>query len=188
VRRGLLSCGSHQQRSARSTEQTNELIFVHQLKSELLHLKAIKTTERLRVAHWLTGGTGAVLPNRAAMPSLTPATPAPAQQPHFQPPELEQRQMCEGATARLREYRRLLPSGDLAGALHGRFWDAVVVTAASASQARVYVAQLDGLHERGQLPGGRARYAVVPDPAGPRVGSGGATLNVMLYLQATVGP
>ena len=94
--------------------------------------------------------------------------------------------MCEGAAWRLREYRRLLPSGDLADDLTHRFWDAVVETAANASQAKVYVAQLDALHARGQLPGDRGRYIVVADPAGPRVGSGGATLHVMLHLQSMV--
>ena len=95
--------------------------------------------------------------------------------------------MVDGAASRLREYRRLLPSGDLADALDGRFWDAVVLTAANERQALVYARQLDGLHARGQLPGSRDRYVVFPDPPGPRVGSGGATLNVMLRLQASVG-
>lgn len=117
---------------------------------------------------------------------------------HFQDPGAEQRAMSEGAAARLRAYRRLLPSSSARlspelhdppseDALRGRFWDAVVLTAANASQARVYGLQLDGLHARGQLPGDRSRYVVVPDPPGPRAGSGGATLHVMLTLQATVG-
>ena len=108
--------------------------------------------------------------------------------PHFRGWDTEQRAMVAGAEARLREYRRMLPGGDLATSLDGRFWDAVVVTAANEGQAGVYRAQLDQLHSRGQLPGERTRYLVVPDPPGPRVGSGGATLHVMLRLQADVGP
>ena len=95
--------------------------------------------------------------------------------------------MVRGAEERLREYRRLLPGGDRAGALDGRFWDAVVLTAANDRQAETYVQQLDALHARGQLPGARERYLVISDPPGPRVGSGGATLHVMLRLQALVG-
>ena len=110
-----------------------------------------------------------------------------ASPPHFRAREAEQLAMVDGAASRLREYRRLLPSGDLADALDGRFWDAVVLTAANERQALVYARQLDGLHARGQLPGSRDRYVVFPDPPGPRVGSGGATLNVMLRLQASVG-
>ena len=110
-----------------------------------------------------------------------------ATQPHFQAREAEQRAMVRGAEERLREYRRLLPGGDRAGALDGRFWDAVVLTAANDRQAETYVQQLDALHVRGQLPGARERYLVIPDPPGPRVGSGGATLHVMLRLQAVAG-
>ena len=95
--------------------------------------------------------------------------------------------MVRGAEERLHEYRRLLPGGDRAGALDDMFWDAVVLTAANDRQAETYVQQLDALHARGQLPGARERYLVIPDPPGPRVGSGGATLNVMLRLQAVAG-
>ena len=93
--------------------------------------------------------------------------------------------MCDGAHARLRTYRRMLRGGELANDLRGRFWDVVVLTAANARQAAVYDAQLDRLHARGQLPGDRATYLVVADPPGARVGSGGATLHVMLKLQAS---
>ena len=51
--------------------------------------------------------------------------------PHFRGWDTEQRAMVAGAEARLREYRRMLPDGDLATSLDGRFWDAVVVTAAN---------------------------------------------------------
>ena len=66
--------------------------------------------------------------------------------PHFRGWDTEQRAMVAGAEARLREYRRMLPGGDLATSLDGRFWDAVVVTAANEGQAGVYRAQLDQLH------------------------------------------
>jgi hypothetical protein len=39
---------------------------------------------------------------------------------------------------------------------------------------------MDGLHARGQLPGERARYIVVADPPGPRVGSGGRAWQTLL--------
>ena len=107
--------------------------------------------------------------------------------PHFRARETEQLSMVCGAEERLREYRRMLPGGDRSSLLDGIFWDAVVLTAANATQAHVYVAQLDALHGRGQLPGKRAMYLVIADPRGPRVGSGGATLNVMLQLQAIAG-
>jgi hypothetical protein len=105
--------------------------------------------------------------------------------PHFQSISAEQKTMCDGAHARLRTYRRMLRGGELANDLRGRFWDVVVLTAANARQAAVYDAQLDRLHARGQLPGDRATYLVVADPPGARVGSGGATLHVMLKLQAS---
>ena len=83
--------------------------------------------------------------------------------------------------------RKSESTSDRAGALDGWFWDAVVLTAANDRQAETYVQQLDALHARGQLPGTRERYLVISDPPGPRVGSGGATLHVMLRLQALVG-
>ena len=120
------------------------------------------------------GGVGATTTTMAHLPA-----------PHFQSISAEQKTMCDGAHARLRTYRRMLRGGELANDLRGRFWDVVVLTAANARQAAVYDAQLDRLHARGQLPGDRATYLVVADPPGARVGSGGATLHVMLKLQAS---
>lgn len=57
-------------------------------------------------------------------------------------------------------------------------WDYLVVTAASESQAAAYRAQIDARRKAGQLPK-TTRYLVIPDPGGRRVGSGGATLNVL---------
>ena len=53
-------------------------------------------------------------------------------------------------------------------------FDLVVITAANAAQARGYRAQLKG----------RAGYRVVADPGGRRVGSLGATVNVLRHLPA----
>ena len=107
--------------------------------------------------------------------------------------EAEQRALVAGGEARLRAYRRLLPGASDGGPADGsfpapEFWDLVVLTAANARQARTYERALDGLFSRGQLPGrSRSAYVVVPDPPGGRVGSGGATLHVMLTLQASRG-
>lgn len=57
-------------------------------------------------------------------------------------------------------------------------WDAVVVTAASGHQARIYERQLEAARRRGIL-GERTRALVVPDPQGARIGSGGATLHAL---------
>ena len=108
--------------------------------------------------------------------------------------EAEQRALVAGGEARLRAYRRLLPGASDGGPGSPdafpapEFWDLVVLTAANARQARTYERALDGLFSRGQLPGrSRSAYVVVPDPPGGRVGSGGATLHVMLTLQASRG-
>jgi len=55
-------------------------------------------------------------------------------------------------------------------------FDLVIVTAANAAQARGYRAQLNG----------RERFRVVPDPGGRRVGSLGATVNVLRQLDPKV--
>lgn len=61
-------------------------------------------------------------------------------------------------------------------------WDYVILTASNAAQAEAYRQQLDRRLERRQLPA-RTHYAVLPDPEGKRVGSGGATLNAMRYIR-----
>ena len=60
-------------------------------------------------------------------------------------------------------------------------WDYIILTASNESQARTYRAQIDLRLEKGHLPVS-THYAVLPDPDGKRVGSGGATLNVMKYI------
>lgn len=62
-------------------------------------------------------------------------------------------------------------------------WDYVVLTASNESQAQTYMEQIRMRVEKGYLPAS-THYAVLPDPDGKRVGSGGATLNVMKYIAA----
>ena len=57
-------------------------------------------------------------------------------------------------------------------------WDYVILTASNEAQAEAYRAQLAFRQENGWLPK-QTRYLVLPDPDGKRVGSGGATLNVL---------
>ena len=65
---------------------------------------------------------------------------------------------------------------------HAPRWDYVVLTAANEAQAEAYRQQIEVRRERGFLPAG-TEFAVLPDPCGLRVGSGGATLNVLNYIR-----
>ncbi len=60
-------------------------------------------------------------------------------------------------------------------------WDYIILTASNEAQAHAFRQQIDERLKRGQLPGS-THYAVLPDPDGKRVGSGGATFNVLKYL------
>lgn len=60
-------------------------------------------------------------------------------------------------------------------------WDYIILTASNESQAVSYRSQIAHRRSCGKLPSG-TRYAVLPDPEGKRVGSGGATLNVLKYI------
>ena len=60
-------------------------------------------------------------------------------------------------------------------------WDYLVLTASNEEQARTYREQIDHRLSQGRLPAG-THYAVLPDPDGKRVGSGGATLHVLDYI------
>lgn len=60
-------------------------------------------------------------------------------------------------------------------------WDYVVLTASNENQAAAYREQLRHREECGRLPKD-TRYVALPDPDGKRVGSGGATLNVLRYI------
>ncbi len=60
-------------------------------------------------------------------------------------------------------------------------WDYIVLTASNEAQAQAYEQQIHHRLKHGKLPK-ETHYAVLPDPDGKRVGSGGATLNVMRYI------
>lgn len=60
-------------------------------------------------------------------------------------------------------------------------WDYVILTASNEQQAEGFRAQIKLREEGGFLPEG-TQFAVLPDPEGKRVGSGGATLNVIRYI------
>ncbi len=61
-------------------------------------------------------------------------------------------------------------------------WDYVILTASNEAQAESYRIQIEYRRTAGYLPEG-TKYAVLADPEGKRVGSGGATLNVLRYLR-----
>ena len=60
-------------------------------------------------------------------------------------------------------------------------WDYVILTSSNEQQAAAYRAQIEYRLKNGMLPG-KTHYTVLPDPDGKRVGSGGATLNVLRYV------
>ncbi|MBQ3104562.1 MAG: bifunctional fucokinase/L-fucose-1-P-guanylyltransferase [Lachnospiraceae bacterium] len=60
-------------------------------------------------------------------------------------------------------------------------WDYVVLTASNEEQGAVYQREIEYRLKIGRLPE-RSRYLVLPDPDGKRVGSGGATLNVLAEI------
>ena len=61
-------------------------------------------------------------------------------------------------------------------------WDYVILTASNEAQAESYRRQIALRVSKGLLTD-RSHYAVLPDPDGLRVGSGGATLNVLRYIR-----
>lgn len=65
-------------------------------------------------------------------------------------------------------------------------WDYVILSASNESQAFVYREQINSRLKGKRLPG-RTKYAVVADPEGKRVGSGGATLNILKYISENDG-
>ncbi len=62
-------------------------------------------------------------------------------------------------------------------------WDYVILTASNEAQAKGYIEQIEYRKSIEQIPLS-THYAVLPDPDGKRVGSGGATLNAILYVKA----
>lgn len=72
--------------------------------------------------------------------------------------------------------------------MHENFpcWDYIILTASNEQQAAGFRAQLTEREKSGFLPK-RTHFAVVPDPEGKRVGSGGATLGVIRYIAEVTG-
>lgn len=83
------------------------------------------------------------------------------------------RQSCDDAWV---EYKASVKKKDYV------LWDYIVITSSNEIQAEAYRRQIRLRLEKGRLPE-RTRYVVVPDPDGKRVGSGGATFNVLRYLK-----
>ena len=61
------------------------------------------------------------------------------------------------------------------------YWDYVILTASNELQAEGYRCQLKAREDNGFLPK-HTHFAVIADPDGKRVGSGGATLSVIRYI------
>lgn len=61
-------------------------------------------------------------------------------------------------------------------------WDYIILTASNEAQAKTYEDQILDRVKGGYLPPS-THYAVLPDPDGKRVGSGGATFNVLKYIK-----
>lgn len=68
----------------------------------------------------------------------------------------------------------------------GAYWDYIILTASNEEQAKAYRMQIERRLERGLLPE-KTEYAVLPDPGGKRVGSGGATLHALDYIARKAG-
>ena len=60
-------------------------------------------------------------------------------------------------------------------------WDYVVLTASNESQARTYRNEIEFRKQEHTIPA-NCKYIVLADPDGKRVGSGGATLNVLKHI------
>ena len=60
-------------------------------------------------------------------------------------------------------------------------WDYIILTASNADQAEAYQSQISFRLKHHLLPAA-TKYVVLPDPDGKRVGSGGATFNVLRYI------
>lgn len=66
-------------------------------------------------------------------------------------------------------------------------WDYVILTASNEEQASAFRMQIRQRLERRLIPD-TTKYVVLPDPDGKRVGSGGATFNVLRYLAQECNP
>lgn len=65
-------------------------------------------------------------------------------------------------------------------------WDYIVLTASNEEQAEGFHAQI-ALRQKEKLLPSQTRFLILPDPDGKRVGSGGATLNVLRAIAETEG-
>lgn len=65
-------------------------------------------------------------------------------------------------------------------------WNYVILTASNEQQACGFRAQIQERQNAGVLPS-KTKFAVIPDPDGKRVGSGGATLAVLRYIAEEIG-
>jgi len=65
-------------------------------------------------------------------------------------------------------------------------WDYIILTASNKQQADGFLAQIEERKKSNFLPP-KTKFAVVPDPEGKRVGSGGATLGVLKYIAEDCG-
>merc|ERR1719400_1581201 len=83
----------------------------------------------------------------------------------------------------LARYERL--RGAKPGEEGEKFWDLVVISAGDTSQQAWYEAQLELKHQSGDLP--LVPYHIIPDPPGPRIGSGGSTLHILSRLEEKYG-
>lgn len=73
-------------------------------------------------------------------------------------------------------YENLLNNSDF------KTWDWVVLTASNEEQAKIYNSEIEYRLRQGVIPK-NINYLVLPDPDGKRVGSGGATLNVLAEIK-----
>ena len=85
-----------------------------------------------------------------------------------------------GLLARYERLRGVEPSQE-----GEEFWDLVVISAGDPSQQSWYEAQLELKHQSGDLP--LVPYHIIPDPPGPRIGSGGSTLHILAQLSRQFG-
>ena len=63
----------------------------------------------------------------------------------------------------------------------GEYWDWIVLTSANERQAESYRIQIEKRRKENWLPR-RSKFIVIPDYKNQRIGSGGATLNVIRYI------
>lgn len=69
---------------------------------------------------------------------------------------------------------------------HFTRWDYIILTSSNEEQAKSFRQQIAYRLERGVIPE-KTKYLVISDPDGKRIGSGGATLNVIRYLSEAEG-